>query len=211
MHRLADRATEDFATIRLPAEDKRTAIVAAGWGKLVGSPDPDVTGEDQPTLFTISNFVEPGRIFLDSARPEFEPLLDVLPPTIPGTVHDVGQRLRPDERQELLRLVRECLRRRTGPIPVALLLVDAVRAVAGRTNRVGKSVLVMLLPRTALDHVRKGGAMVSLQRLDPNRLSSLFVPEDSDDLKWSDADTVCGGVMTRGSGGGVNPPAGLTP
>jgi hypothetical protein len=195
MHRLAERATQAFAAMRLPSAWKRTAIEAVGWSVLRGTPRPDITGELQATAFTISNFVQPDGTHLATAKPYFEPLLEVLRPGVPGSFHSVGQPLEPQEKADTMEALSLLLEQNAGREEFINTLVARIRSVAQRNSAVGTRVLVSLVPRSASLLADKGDAMISVQHLDDEHASSLYYGEEDDSIFA--ADYVCGGVAHR--------------
>jgi hypothetical protein len=137
-------ATKAFQRIPLPNSQKRHAFVGVGWTLL--------TPEDQPRaiICSISNAQNDRGEWLSEARDSFSQRCMILPELNLCWLEDAGYRLKISEKRELEHQIKDCVEHKTGPKPIARLLMRAVRQVADRSERVGHNLLVVSLPKNAV-------------------------------------------------------------
>jgi hypothetical protein len=165
-------ATEAFRRISLPSSKKRHAFVGVGWTLL--APDEQL----RAAICTISNAQGEQGGWLPKARDKFTLQYTVLPELKSHQLENVGQRLSEKKTAEIERQIKNCIEHKTGPKPIARLLVRAVREVAARKRQVGQDLLVVSLPRNAVP----SGELI-LMNAPPNReeMTFLYVPAGEND------------------------------
>lgn len=148
------QATADMARTPLSIEQKLTAFVGVGYAQ---------QRRDDAALFPvicrISNFFGQYDKRLDVPATEFSIAFRFhAPGSIPWSWLETGFEMTEAEIRPLHRMMNRCSRKLVGPVPVVRLFTNAIREVAGRSSRVGKDVLTIIIPRTAAAH---GAAVVS--------------------------------------------------
>jgi hypothetical protein len=142
---LAERLTSQFA--RIPSTQyRKLAFVAIGWA--ADSHDPNLAVK--PMLLTVSNALDRNLKWLPQAESRFKMGLSILPENKTYIFAANGVGLKGSEEDSIHRNIRRCLARGGGPRAVGRLLATLMRAVAERSSRVGKSMLISSLPRSAM-------------------------------------------------------------
>lgn len=156
---LRDAATEVFQREPYAPADKRHAFHAVGWFRLRG--ETDLT----PGVVTVANALDGSSgDWLAAARPMFE----VRPhfPTLRSggfVLNSAGFRPTPEERSAVFRLVRSTVRhRRSTPQTVAYALILAVKWLASRHDEIGSDLLLLSIPRKAVEAHERSGTHVLL-------------------------------------------------
>ena len=141
---LAVQATQAFSQMVQSRALKRQAFVGAGWALL---PNERFLS---PIFCSVSNAHTSSNIWLDKAEDKFtafhrlgadKPVFDVFA---------TGQPLTSREMNQLRRCLRRCFERKTGPEPIAKCLVNSIYTVADRNPLVGKSLMVVCLPKQSV-------------------------------------------------------------
>ena len=128
--------------------DKRHSFVGIGWIKLA------VDNQLRPIVTTISNALDHDGGLLPVAQDEFGVTHRVLPDSKPFHLEITGQPMAEKTKVQTLRLLRRCVAKNAGPIPMAQILCGAVRATASRNETVGRNLLVVSIPRSSFSPTR---------------------------------------------------------
>jgi hypothetical protein len=173
-----EAATRHFAGIAATPIQKRHAFMAAGWTRSRAEE------RFRPFLCPISNFHDSNEVALPKASEQFES--SPFTPT-PPHLHAIPERIARDEGWQLFNM----LRAKIEPHEIGLAIVEAIRAVATRDNSVGKNILVVCLPRSAVEQESASGPIFST--LSRHVRGSVYFPEDSNELIQYAPNVVCGG------------------
>ena len=174
---LASSADTDFAERRrrwpaVDAAEWRHAFVLAGWS------GPTDDAPIRPYFAAVSNALDADGAWIAKARDSFTVRVTDLPANEEFSVHAAGVAPRPNDLATLSRQIRRALRHGAWPDVIATHLVDAIRHVSGWSGRVGKSVLVVSIPKVSLG--RAGGVLVRGDDvIDRVALSSVYYPKDA--------------------------------
>lgn len=197
-------ATAAFSRIRLPANMKRHAFCAVGWGCFPG----ETTVE--PFMYVVSNFAQDDRL-LDEALPAFD-LRRVRPGRSALAVFPLGQTLGERPLEELCRNLLRVLKRAGGAAAAARMITESMRALASQNPLVGKSLLINVLPKP--QSASLGGPQITAAMPPPDARvlsdyfagaisstdpSFLYLPAEMDDrpIAWGPA-LVGGAVQVKG-------------
>jgi hypothetical protein len=143
LYRVAERATQAFASLRLPREWSRHAFVAVGWAA-------EPAGNLVPVWISISNAVDQNGRWLPHAQPAFKVTMRQLTRGHHWTLcPPIGAILTPPEVASTHALIRPALKRAVRPVAAAILLGRAIQSVARREPSVGTSLLGVVIPRKA--------------------------------------------------------------
>jgi hypothetical protein len=141
---VAVQASRGFQSMRYSRQVKRHAFVGIGWTRL--------RGENflSPMLCSVSNALGRDFSWLDEAQDRFHVNYTIGPQAPSYNVISAGQNLTPTEMTRLRRRIRYCFERNTGPDPVIKLLTHEIRRIAQSNVTVGKSLMVVCLPKQAV-------------------------------------------------------------
>jgi hypothetical protein len=141
VYSLAQQATVKFKKIGLNREQKRHAFVSVGWARL--------RNENflSPILCSVSNAHTANGEWMTEAEDEFTVHYSVGPGQSAFSVLSSGQTFPVGELSKLRRKIRRCLEHNTGPEPVVKYLVQDIHRVAARNRTVGRSMMVVSLPK----------------------------------------------------------------
>jgi len=138
---LAQQAADALKNGPLNRSLQRLVFAGIGWALL-----PNETTVS-PIVLTVSNALDDSGAWLAEAETEFKIRPNIGPNRQRTSIlYSHGQTLPARELAATRRFLRRCVERRTGPEPVARLLVDKIRSLAGRYPNVGKSLMVSSLP-----------------------------------------------------------------
>lgn len=192
---LVTRATEAFLAIHLPSQKKRHAFVGVGFlCPSKGSPL-------RACQVTVSNFLSAEGRWLTEPRDSF-----LLETTLRSEDRDfmlcrpVGVRVPEELVRSLEKNIRACLSHETRPLAIIRLVADTIRNVANSAPTVGKSLLVIFVPRRAVQSqpilftspLTRGG----LDHWDTSKF--LHIPANSVDPWWCLPNFVCNGILMSG-------------
>ncbi len=186
---VAERASNAFKKISCRHSYKRHAFVGVGFCQLF--PDSEL----RPCQVTISNFSSPNKntFTVEAIFLKDKPFL-VCPP--------IGA-LVPDEfLKSLHKNIRACLQHHTKPTEIMRLLAEAVRRLSDIEPTVGKALLAMVVPRSA---VHRSPALLSMpvasnpSSLDFDLPIFLHSPANSPDRNWDTPNFACNGVSIFGA------------
>ena len=145
VHSVAQQATVGFQKIRYSRKVKRHAFVGVGWTQLRNETFVS------PIICSVSNALDENGNWLDEARDEFSIKYTIGPGQPCFNVVSYGQTLPAKDLSQLRRKIRKCFERKTGPEPIVKYLTNEILRIAGRNSKVGKSLMVVCLPKkTAL-------------------------------------------------------------
>lgn len=149
---------------------RRHAFQGVGWFRLKGE------NHFSPGMIVIHNCLdEQSGLWLDEPFGEFRTSTQ-FPSSLPGSciLNSVGVTLTAQERSAVVRLVRKCVKHRTStPATVVKSLIVSMRWLSGRHPRIGKSLLVMSLPRKAVEEWERTGRTMLLAA-SPNEVTATF-------------------------------------
>ncbi len=170
---LAARATDEFKKSwisLLPNNYRSHAFVYGAWVTLP-------TKEIRPMISTVSNFHDRQGNRLSEPSLFFSHSFRVLDPFVPCYLEATGQDVEKHLITEAETQIRACVKKKTGPEPMARILRTLMREVSARNKAVGKNLLEMSLPIKAYS-----ATDVSYSSLQHNRKTATFhyVPEDQD-------------------------------
>lgn len=183
---IAQKATDYFRgprISRLSAELRRHAFVAIGWAQF-----PDGDGFE-PYIQSIHNF-GPGGQTLDhfvGGGYRLEGRLDQSRTVCHGQELSDSERRQMNRQLETLPIDPEFAARASS------VLADTVRAVAARNDRVGRGLLITVMPRGSILSGDTGGLQVAGGPL-PDQQTFLYVPRDQDETVIYGPTVVCGGM-----------------
>jgi hypothetical protein len=141
---VAAQASRCFQSMRYSRQLKRHAFVGIGWTRLPGE------SFLAPILFSVSNALGTDFSWLDQAQDQFRVNYTIGPQARSYNVISAGQNLTLAEMRRLRRRIRQCFERDTGPDPVVKLLAHEIRRIAQSNVTVGKSLMVVCLPKQAV-------------------------------------------------------------
>jgi hypothetical protein len=141
---IATEASQAFQRIS-GRERKRHEFVAVGWGTFQAEPD-----RLRPSILRLSNTLDETGNWLPQAKRHFELIPTFLQNDEPFGFLASGQKLSDAEEASIRRNLGRSLAHGRGPGAVARLLTTLVRIVASRNTRVGKSMLINVLPIRAV-------------------------------------------------------------
>ena len=157
MKNLAAEATRTIGRVRLqglsPYADRvarRTSFVGCGF---TGLHNPAAVGRStavdnlHPFLAVVSNAQTLAKGWRPQADPQFGVHAAFLPEDEPFLFHDAGQTVPTVIRNNLMRMIRVCLRRSVHAEAVARLLARAIREVSRTNSRVGPNVMCTFVHR----------------------------------------------------------------
>lgn len=187
---IRDKATEYFRgprISRIPADQRRHAFVGVGWGKIEGA------AEYAPYSVVIANFVGSGpareRFIWDGARLEGDD----------GHLSWFGQDLTADEQRFAQDRLRTLDPYSTGYADHASAIMgETIRAVAHRSEAVGRGLLITVLPRGSLPATKGGGGFLLAGSSEPDTQTFLYVaPDDTQGVQYGPTYTCGGRLMTN--------------
>jgi hypothetical protein len=121
---------------------KRLAFAGSGWtvenGRLV------------PAMCEVGNFYDEHGKPMPIPTDSFKATLRTYPDPV-GAWFDTGVELTPAEGTRLQRLFVKCGRHGVGPKPIVRLFADMIREIAGRSSRVGRDLMVTIIPKGAVE------------------------------------------------------------
>lgn len=191
---IADEATELFAT---GYRGQRHAFLGVGWARFGGdeTAGPARPEEFQPYLAGISNFHDSNGRELDTVQERFSIFLHMLPQGDGGFVLDVPGHLSQAEKDELATRLEGADRTRSVESLVEL-LADQVHAVADRDPRVGRGLMISVLPRAALGDPSEFIALAGGPMADSPTF--LYIPPSGDTTIQLGPVMTCGGGVLSG-------------
>jgi hypothetical protein len=145
---VALKASEAFKLLMIPNRMKRHTFVAVGWVHLANSEN------FRPIVYTISNYQEQSGNRLPVAQEEFWVTYKILNETKPFLFDDIGLPIGGKNKAQIMRLLRNCIKRNLGPIPITQILGGAIRSIAERTEYVGKNLLIVSIPKNSFSPLR---------------------------------------------------------
>lgn len=197
MQSLAEKATERFRRIPFYKEHKRLSIVGTGYVI------PQGEAQFVPMTCLITNCQDQQGVLLPKAQDTFRVYARTLPQT---ELHNLlfstaGQPV--TEQDQLRRLLKNCAAHRVGPVPFAELLAREMRAVAERNPMVGHGMLIVSLPRQAVEAGRQSGVSqmvrISQEPLASNVPSCLYVSAGGRDVNHYYPHMAVGGCAMFGT------------
>jgi hypothetical protein len=172
---LRDQATVAFARMRYAREIKRLAIVGAGWATFASG-----TGELEPFLVNVSNFDGRDR-WLPAAQSEFT-IRFFYPdrdengvrrhPALASGIWTAGQDLKASRMNALARQLKRAIERTGSVRDAARVVAEHVRSFAAVNQRVGRGLVVVMLPKPREGLL--GGIGTPLPPLNPGSLADHF-------------------------------------
>jgi hypothetical protein len=144
LNALSEAATAAFRRIRLPSSKKRHAFLISGWARFNDREAPLT-----PFVCAVSDALDDNWSWNREASDTFRILMSPLVGR-PFRVAAVGQTIPPDIRNRLMRQIRAYVSREGSPVPYIEILAQAIRAVAESKSNVGKNLMAVSLPRSAL-------------------------------------------------------------
>jgi hypothetical protein len=193
---LGARATEAFRTISLPPRQKRHAFVGVGFCR------PLPASELSACEVTVSNFLSPDGEWTPEAKPNFEIQGTLRREDRPFTLcRPVGAVVPGGILLDLRRSIRACLSHKTGPLEVMRLMAVAVRKVADLEPTVGKALLIIFVPREAVEK----NPILFVTPVAPSGFSRLdtptflHIPAHAADPYWDLPNFVCNGMVMSGA------------
>lgn len=189
VYTIRDKATAAFKNIRLSPKLRRHAFVGAGWTK---------TAQEEPfrpTICVISNFHDEKFKYLHEARDEFTARF-----IVPGEENELlyiptGQPLPSHYENKFIRNIYKCVKRRTGPSPITRILASGVRELASINDRVGKSLLSITIPKSAMGSRSIVGGLGPPSK---EASSFLYIPAGQSDGMQYGPNSYCQGIACSG-------------
>lgn len=199
---IRDTSTRLFRAVGASPERKRQTFLAVGFSSLPGNP-----GTLHPLVVAISNCLNEQGLTLDRAEPQFTVRVWGIPPRRPQFLCWAGQRLQRDEFLRLRRFLDRHVARGGGPDGVARLLASQIQMVANRNSKVGKSLMISALPRSA---VGSTGYTMNLARrsLATDSPSAVYIPKDRVKPEWYGPTVVCPEELSHSVRISTEPPVG---
>jgi len=192
---ISGEATAKFNQLRRTVDPAllRHAFVGVGWATFDDEKAP------RPYCMTISNGLDQNDEWLDVANSTFDFRIKPLEYRKEFEFVATGQTLLEYEKTQILRLLRECVRRNLGPDSFARVLVAGVRKVAKRNRAVGQNIMVTSLPRAVAETSERGAFLFSTLdgKLDRTNPMFLYVYENSLLGKQYAPRFVCGGLIVK--------------
>lgn len=200
MNRVAESAEHYFQQSNLSDISKRLAVVATGWGTLRGEQP------IRPFICVASNFMTDSWEWWPSA---YEPMVvrtRFLNKSSSHYIFAAGQNINSEEEIHLNLLVQRAIENGAMAMAIVSLLGDMVQSVANRSDKVGKGMIIHLLPRKALVENR---SMIGIGTpLTPDAPSFLYVSKEGRTDSFQGAVVACNGRLLTGFGGETIPPGG---
>jgi hypothetical protein len=189
---IQDAATKVFQKppiTLLEARFRSHTFVAVGWGIPPTSP---ISPENlTPLICSISNQLDENGNWVAQVQNKFNRKLQFLENTKLFEYLDIGQPLTQTEKEETSDLVRRCIKRGAKPDAIVRVFRDKIRQVADREPTVGKNLLAIVFPKTALLK-QQGFTMVHSNSME-NNLTFLSLPQNTNDTIEYGPNYVCGG------------------
>jgi hypothetical protein len=184
---LANDASAAFGRIRVPdTRWKRHTFVGAGWAtRAPGAPL-------SPCIWSVSNCVGLDFMPLAEPTPEFR-ILTYECSGVPFVLNSVGQSIPTSIKRELKKNIERCLSRQTSALPLAELMVRAVRNVALTNSAVGRGLLISAIPRAALEADTPGILFLASEPM-PDERTFLYISEGNETATQLAPIYVCHGM-----------------
>jgi hypothetical protein len=187
---LAKAANREFERRRL--RGRRQAFVAVGWARFA---DAEAVDDFRPYFAAVSNFMdEEGRLLRHPH--EFSLFARVLQPDECGFFVPIGVRLPKAEQDATIRRLAQVDARRLGPEGFMQVLADEVRRVASINERVGRGMLLNVLPRGAIRPVALGGITLAGGPVADQPTFLYVAPDDTQRVQYGPIVVTGGSVMS---------------
>ncbi|MBI3960907.1 MAG: hypothetical protein HY328_19015 [Chloroflexi bacterium] len=171
---VAERAAEEFRRVRLPSSKKRHAFLVSGWAKF-NSQNAPLT----PFVSAIANALDDQWHWVSEANDLFQ-VRTISLADRPFLLAAVGQPIDSDALKRLRRQVRNYTSRERGPEAYIQMLATAIRDTATSNRLVGRNLMAVSLPRTALG--QDSGLSIPLAVPFQNRKAlALYLPESGEE------------------------------
>lgn len=141
---LRARATDAFVDIRLDRRKKRHSIVGIGWTRNT------VDAAWLPVYCLITNAQSPDGSWMPEATEEFRTELIVGTGRKSVAIHWAGSGFSNEDVRALTATLGESIGRRSTALELRQHVLDALARAATRSNTIGKSMMAVVLPRSAL-------------------------------------------------------------
>jgi len=189
---LAERATKSFEGIRLPSKQRRHAFMISGWARLDSRNAPFTS-----FVSIISNAHDFASIkWLDEAQSEFKTGFTALG-NRPYFLAAAGQPIKMATLHRLNRQISAYVSRERGPEAYIELLANAIRETARYYKSVGKNLMAISLPASAVS----GGSMAMTiplgGPLSTTEPVALYLPEGDEPIFYGPHYT-CNGMLISG-------------
>jgi hypothetical protein len=171
---LASRATEVIRKLsHYHPKHRRLAIVGTGYVKR------DEDDRFYPILCRISNFHDSGIDSLPEAVDSLSVRFKIYKPPQPNWGWmELGAKLNSHEQEWLSKRLKRCSYKGTGPTPAVRLFIETIRHIAKRNGRVGRNVLIGMIPRLAAEQK-------TLVLLNPHSRAGMVIGDATDKTRES--------------------------
>ena len=187
---LAERAAEALHKVRIPSPKKRHAFLVSGWAKF-NSEDAPLT----PFVTAISNALNNQWHWVPEANDIFQ-VRTVPLANRPFLLAAVGQPMGSTTQKRLVRQVRNYVDRERGPEAYIRILATAIRETNVSNSAVGRNLMAVSLPRTAL--TQSGGLSVPLGALlQSSEALALYLPESGEEAIRYAPNYTCEGMSYK--------------
>lgn len=187
---VANRATEAFRRVGLPSPKKRHAFLVSGWAKF-NSQDAPLT----PFVSAISNALNDQWHWISEANEIFQ-VRTVPLAGRPFLLAAVGQPINSTAKKHLRRQVRSYASRERGPEAYIQMLATAIRETASLNFSVGRDLMAVSLPQTALEQ-SDGLSIPVAAPLQNCEALALYLPESDETTIRYAPNYTCGGARVK--------------